>query len=177
MRCSNSKEFVLGVAVVKGITCWVSDARNVIRGEYVNGICQHDIDVIGGLVNAYELMFKKPVSFGAAERYNWFVEHRNDDRASELRAEPMYISGCEYDPLMPSVEAFDDIVGTAYDAYDFSDDRAVFALLHCAKRQFFCDGNKRTAQVVANHILAHDDAGCLIVVPTDMASTFLDDFA
>ena len=87
----------------------------------------------------------------------------------------MYISGCEYEPPMLSVEMFDDIINTSYDAYEFSDDRTVFALLHCAKRQFFCDGNKRMAQVIANHILVHDDVGCMIVVPTDMASTFLDD--
>ena len=116
-----------------------------------------------------------PVSFDAATRYNWCVEHRFDDRAGKLRAEPVYISGCDYVPPIPSVDAFDDIISTSYDAYEFSDDRTVFALLHCAKRQFFCDGNKRTAQVIANNILVHDDVSCMIVVPTDMASAFLDD--
>ena len=43
------------------------------------------------------------------------------------------------------------------------------------KCQFFCDGNKRAVQVIANHILAHDDAGCMVTVPTDMVSAFLDD--
>lgn len=156
----------------------MDDARNVIRGEYVDGICQHYIDVIGGLVNAYALMFEnfdKPVSFDAAARYNWCVEHMFDDRAGKLRTGSVYISGCEYELPMSTIDAFDDIINTAYGAYEFSDDRAIFALLHCAKCQFFCDGNKRTAQVIANHILVHDNAGGMIVIPMDMASTFLDD--
>lgn len=119
------EDLVFGTAVVEGITCGADDARNIIRGEYVDGISQHDIDVIGGLVDAYGLMFEccaNPVSFDAAARYNWCVEHRFDDRAGKLRADPVYISGCEYEPPMPSVEMFDDIINTAYDVCDFSDD-------------------------------------------------------
>ena len=115
----------------------VDAKKNIIRSEYVDGISQHDIDVIGGLVDAYGLMFEccaNPVSFDDVTRYNWCVEHRFGDRAGKLRIEPVYISGCDYVPPIPSVDAFDDIISTVYDAYEFSDDRAVFALLHCAKR-------------------------------------------
>ena len=174
----NIEELVLGAAVVEGIMCDIDYARNSIRRKHVNGICQHDIDVISGLMDAYKAMFDvadKPMSFDIAAKYNWCVEHKFDVMAGTLRTESVYISGCDYVPPMPSVDAFDDIISAVYDAYEFSDDRAVFALLHCAKRQFFCDGNKRAAQVVANHILAHDDAGCMVIVPTDTASAFLDD--
>ena len=175
---SNIKELILGAAVVEGIACDIDDARNIIRGKHIDGICQHDVDVINGLMDVYKAMFDvadKSMSFDIAAKYNWCVEHRLDDRAGKLRSEPVYISGCDYEPSIPSVDMFDDIIDTAYGAYEFSDDRAVFALLHCAKRQFFCDGNKRVAQVIANHILAHDDAGCMVTVPTDMVSAFLGD--
>ena len=32
------EELVIGAAVVDGITCGADDARNIIRGEYVDGI-------------------------------------------------------------------------------------------------------------------------------------------
>lgn len=134
--CGNIKELVLGAAVVEGITCDVNDAINIISGKYVNGIYQHDIDVISGLIDAYKTMFNvadKQMSFDIAAKYNWFIEHKFDNRAGKLRTEPVYISGCDYEPSMPSVEMFSDIISTAYDAYEFSDDMAVFALLHCAK--------------------------------------------
>ena len=73
VMCGNIKELVLGAAVVDGITCDVNDARNIISGKYVNGICQHDIDVISGLIDAYKTMLNvadKPMSFDIAAKYN-----------------------------------------------------------------------------------------------------------
>ena len=32
----NIEELVIGAAIVEGITCDVDDARNIIRGEYVD---------------------------------------------------------------------------------------------------------------------------------------------
>ena len=51
----------------------MNDARNIISGKYVNGICQHDIDVISGLIDAYKTMLNvadKPMSFDIAAKYN-----------------------------------------------------------------------------------------------------------
>ena len=43
-------------------------------------------------------------------------------------------------------------------------DKAIEALLYVKKKQLFLDGNKRTAVILANHILIKSAAG-LIVIP------------
>ncbi len=66
------------------------------------------------------------------------------------------------------------MIGTPISCASDESEAALMMVLGLSKAQFFYDGNKRSALMLANHYLANVGAGCAVVVEESMRDKYLD---
>lgn len=176
MVADNLRDVVYSAAMIEGVSCGKAVSDEIVSsGRRSADAPEHDFLVIDGLAGAYRLMLEccdALPDFKLACEYDRLCDGRLDARAGRLREEPITISGTDYVPPVPREGDYERILDAAC-ACRLNDDAAATMLLLTAKAQLFIDGNKRTAQVLANHILVYRDAGRILCVPPEDADLLL----
>lgn len=98
--------------------------------------------------------------------YNRIVGEGLVRDAGMLRAFGVRIGGVEWTPELPSVDSSRDVVASIMRQDDFLS-QALDLFGAITRGQWFADGNKRTALMVANHELIHAGVGILSIQPSD----------
>ena len=128
-----------------------------------------DAHKVLNLKHAWEFILSQgviqyPSNYAIVSQINAIVQEGLSYDAGRIRSVPVAIGGSSYIPPLP----FEDQVREDIRSIAKSDkeplDKAIEALLYVKKKQLFLDGNKRTAVILANHILIKSAAG-LIVIP------------
>jgi len=88
----------------------------------------------------------------------------------KLRTGTVGVGGTGYKPPPPTEEGLNSLLEDILRIED-PRKRALFACVELIKGQFFWDGNKRTAMLIANKILIENGCG-LLAVPLDQQDTF-----
>lgn len=97
--------------------------------------------------------------------YNRIVGEGLVRDAGMLRAFGVRIGGVEWTPELPSVDSSRDVVASIMRQDDFLS-QALDLFGAITRGQWFADGNKRTALMVANHELIHAGIGILSIQPS-----------
>ena len=80
--------------------------------------------------------------------------------AGEIRGNyEVRITGVSYIPPDIYEDEAKQLVDNAIREYPSVLDRSIYLALIISKRQFCCNGNKRTALMVCNHVLVNEDSG------------------
>lgn len=116
-----------------------------------------------------------PPSIELAQKYNFFLTEELMLGAGKIRDTGVYIRGSRYKPPMPSKESITAVVKNIEKEPD-PQRRGMKWFAQTAKSQWFGDGNKRTAAMLANHSLMRDDCGLFLLQETslDVMRVFFD---
>jgi len=163
-------------AVLEGIATTYADTETIIEGGKVSNMAVDDVRKVINLKHAWEFVCNPNVlmantDFGLMCEINRLVEEGFYYNAGKVRSTPVSIGGTMWRPQLPieSVvrEELNAIIQSQMDIVD----KAIEVLLYVMKRQIFIDGNKRTAVILANHMLIAKGKG-LVVIPNDKVEEY-----
>lgn len=175
MTRRNMPVIIFDQCVLEGVEADYWQVEEVIERGLADGVSVEDVQKINNLKHAWELILdegviQSPSDFNLLCLINRTIIEGLFYEAGKLRSIPVRIGGTSWQPNLPiESKVREDIaeINKIEDVYQ----RSIKALLYIMRSQLFIDGNKRTAVVLANHILISHGAG-LIVVPNEVVSTF-----
>lgn len=162
---------------IEGIGSTFAQTREIMEEGKTKGLTSEDATKLVGIKHGLELMFSeygKPLSWDLYARYNVSISNGLIEKAGIMRG-PGEVRVDDFIPKDEiSIVYFNDLVSTAVDtAFDAREAACnIFGLL--SRAQFFYDGNKRSAQMMANHYLAHQDASCALIIGEAERSNVID---
>lgn len=162
-------------ARLEGIAVTYPQTADVLEGRVVADLSLEQNLALNNLKQAwrYVLDEKHDIDFEAVLHLNLLIGQGGVVRyAGELREGLVRIGGTDFVPPVPDEavarEEFARILAVPDPAM-----RALLAFAWLCRSQLFRDGNKRTAQLVANDILVHSGEG-ILAVPVDLQGRFFE---
>jgi hypothetical protein len=147
-------------AIFDGITPEHTDVETVI--------------VVNNLKRSWLFLFDQidcPVNMALVSEYNKMIGAGLFERPGELRTNIVGISGTDYIPVLPNRG---DIVTSlkAINSLENPIDKGLTVLGKVSRGQWFHNGNKRTAQMVANHVMIQNNAA-ILAIPVQQREAYL----
>lgn len=175
-------EMVYSSVVIEAIPATFEQTRKIIETGTAAGVGRESIGKILNIKRAWEYLltnYRDEPSWDAYSDYNRIIGEGCVEDAGMLRAPGSVIVGTDgQDPYIPppvsGEDDFNRILSTAKDSFADIDDAAAALFLMLCRAQFFHDGNKRSAQLLVNHFLAHTDAGYILCLPQEKRDDLLD---
>lgn len=113
----------------------------------------------------------EPVSWALISHYNEILRAELDHDAGHMRNYPVAMSGTNWKPELPTYPQVRKQIDSALAAQS-APERAITLFAQICRGQWFGDGNKRTALLVANHELIHSGYAIMSIEP-EKKSEFL----
>ncbi len=171
----NMVDSIYKQAKLEGVATTYSNTETIINGGKVKDMIATDISKVLNLKHAWDFILGEgvityPTNFIVLSQINAIVEEGFSYTAGNIRSVPVTIGGSTYIPPLPyEIQVKEDLnfMLSKEPSYEI----AIELLLYVMKKQFFLDGNKRTAVLYANHYLISRGLG-LIVIPADLVDEF-----
>lgn len=154
-----------------------ADCTRILKGDYPADTPgrAHIRQVVENVRDAWDFLAEhedEPVDWMFLGEYNRLCGRNLVPDAGRMRTHPVRMTGTRWMPR-PLV-APDDVYRSINLALDEPTviRRACRLFMEACRGQWFNDGNKRTACMAANHLLAHGHAGCFAIPPDVVDTTF-----
>ena len=162
-------------ARLEGIAVTFPQTADVLEGRVVADLSLEQNLALNNLKQAWRYVLDEPheIDFDALAHLNLLIGQGGVVRyAGELRDGLVRIGGTEFVPAVPEKERARSEFARIL-ALDDPLMRALLAFAWTCRSQLFRDGNKRTAQLIANDILVHSGQG-ILAVPIDLQGEFFE---
>ena len=162
-------------AKIEGLCVTLPQTYEILDKAHVTDADLSDIYFVVNMKRAWEFMLDNldyPINIMLLRQYNKICGNILIDGAGVLRTTGVTITGTSYVPPIPMLETVKSDLDKILGIQDIID-RAIEMFLYLSKAQLFIDGNKRLAQLVANHILVCNDVG-ILKVPDTQTTVFVD---
>lgn len=160
-------------ARLEGIAVTYPQTADVLEGRVVPDLSLEHNLALNNLKQAWRYVLDEPhpIDFNALARLNLLIGQGGVVRyAGELREGLVRIGGTDFVPRVPDeAQARSEFARIL--AVENPVMRALLAFAWTCRSQLFRDGNKRTAQLIANDILVHAGEG-ILAVPIDLQGEF-----
>jgi hypothetical protein len=156
-------------ANIEGIAVTFPETKEVFEGRVVPGLTVDETVAINNLKRAWGFVLDNldaPVDLAFVRQVNGIVGAGIVSYPGDLRMYDVSIGGTAWKPSIPDRDAVVAFLAEAC-TVDDPQDRALFLFSGLCRAQLFSDGNKRTAQLVANKELVANGAGILAIAPGD----------
>jgi Fic family protein len=165
----------------ENLTTTLLQTEEILRNELVSGVRPSDIEVTLNLKRAFDYIVSLEYEetwefyFYDIESINRIIQGSDGYKPGEIRTENVVVptSSEVYTPRIPDVAViksfFDDLKRNSELT---TTEKAIKLMLRISMDQWFTDGNKRTALVMANAIMYWGNAG-IIVIPEDKMHWYL----
>ena len=160
-------------ARVEGINVTFPETQQIYDGFMVNSLSYEDTTKIINLKHAWFFVFDSleyPFDLRYMRHINAIIETNLIRNAGVVRNISVRISGTDWIPEIPSPEKIDTEINRIRQIENPTD-RSLELMLSVMRGQYFEDGNKRTAQLVANHEMISNGCG-IISVPVELKTEF-----
>ena len=160
-------------ARVEGINVTFPETQQIYDGFLVNSLSYEDTTKIINLKHAWFFVFDSleyPFDLRYLRHINAIIETNLIRNAGVVRNISVRISGTDWIPEIPSPEKIDREINRIRQIENPTD-RSLELMLSVMRGQYFEDGNKRTAQLVANHEMISNGCG-IISVPVNLKTEF-----
>ena len=160
-------------AHLEGINVTFPDTQEIFDGRLVANLNVNDVVTINNLKHAWQFILDTldvDVNKQYISQLNHIIGSNLIQQAGEIRTTGVRITGTEWKPLIPSDESIAEMFNKINDINNPTD-KALAAFSLIAKNQVFIDGNKRTAQLVANKLLIDSCSG-IFSVPVEQKNDF-----
>lgn len=154
---------------VDGVT--FPDTQEIFDGRAPEGMSVDDIVTVNNIKRAWRFLLGNidyPVDWQYIREYNRIIGEGLVRDAGRLREYGVRIGGTGWVPEIPAVESSQERVRGILEESE-GEDTAMLLFGAVTRGQWFSDGNKRTALMVANHQLIHDGIGVFSIPPEDKA--------
>lgn len=162
-------------ARLEGIAVTYPQTADVLEGRVVADLSLEQNLALNNLKQAWRYVLDEPhpIDFEALMHLNFLIGQGGVVRyAGELREGLVRIGGTDFVPPVPDEARargeFARILSVEEPVM-----RALLAFAWICRSQLFRDGNKRTAQLVANDVLVHSGEG-ILAVPVDLQGEFFE---
>ena len=163
----NLVDSIYSEARLEGIKVTFPEAYQIVNGRTVTGLSVDDTIKINNLKHAWEFIlntFDYPIDLRYIRQINSEVGKGVIFREGLLRETDVRIGGTSWKPDIPDEEIIKRFIKNVTNNKEFSaTDRAIRTMLYIMRTQMFYDGNKRTAQLLANRIMIENGAGVLSI--------------
>lgn len=163
-------------ANVEGIAVTFPETREIFEGRAIRGLKVDETIAINNLKHGWQFVFETldvPVDIAYVRQVNNLVGSGGIVQdAGQLRMSDVTIGGTKWVPDLPDYNGAKAKIESIY-AKEPGQGRALEMFAYLCRAQLFHDGNKRTAQLVANRMLVADGAGVL-AIPVDGKMRFDD---
>lgn len=152
-------------ANIEGIAVTFPQTKEIFEGRVVAGMKVSDTIAINNLKHAWQFVFDTvdvPVDLAYVRQINMLVGQGIVFQSGDLRNASVGIGGTDWRPELPDYDKAKAMVETIA-AEPAGQERALHMFTALCRAQLFHDGNKRTAQLVANKMLIADGAGILAI--------------
>ena len=178
IRLAEEKLFdsIFKEARLEGVPVAYWQVEAICREMPVAGLPADDIAKIKNLHKAWRFVFETvgyPVDLRYVRQMNWEVGKGVVHQAGELRTADVAMGGTGWKPELPDMDKAQAQIAAIRDFGGLAEDRAIDMMLYIMRAQLFADGNKRTAQLIANQMLISDARGTLLAVPVERINDFL----
>lgn len=166
----NIVDLIYKEAKIEGINVTYPQTAQLYENHSVNGLTIEDVIKVNNLKHAWQFIFDtldEPVTLQYVSHVNYLVEVGLRHDCGELRTYPVSIGGTTWKPEMPDKELASEMI-----AQLSKDNNALMLCAYLMRAQLFSDGNKRTAQIVANKMLISSQQGILAIPPDRIADFF-----
>lgn len=145
--------------------------KTILEGVNVPNVRLDDIQAILNMRDAWRYVLdtiREPVTMEYWCKLNEYIARNEALEWGKLRTGRVAISGTDYIPPIPALEAVRDELGQILGTDTTATERALTAFVWGARGQFFWDGNKRTSLILANKILLEAGSGMLTITDRHM---------
>lgn len=164
-------------AKLEGIGVTFSDTYEIFNGRVVPGLSLDDTIKINNLKRAWQFVFDTlnyPIDLRYIRQINSEIGKGVVFKEGMLRDSEVRIGGTSWKPDLPNEDNINIFINDVTNNLDLSaTERAIETLLYLMRCQIFYDGNKRTAQLIANKIMIESGAG-IISIPVEQQHSFLE---
>lgn len=162
-------------ARLEGIAVTYPQTADVLEGRVVPDLSLEQNLALNNLKQAWHYVLEEPheIDFDALMHLNLLIGQGGVVRyAGDLRDGLVRIGGTDFVPLVPDEEQARGEFARILSMED-PVQRALLAFAWTCRSQLFRDGNKRTAQLIANDILVHSGEG-ILAIPVDFLGEFFE---
>ena len=160
-------------ARVEGINVTFPETQQLYDGFSLPGFTYEDATKIINLKRTWFFILdtlEYPFDFRYLRHINGLIENNLLSRAGVIRDINVCISGTEWRPDIPSPDIIEKQLKQSL-SINNPTERALDLMLLIMRGQYFEDGNKRTAQLAANHELIKNGCG-IVSIPVDKRIEF-----
>lgn len=161
-------------ANLEGIAVTFPETNEIYEGRNVAHLSVDDVVKINNLKNSWKFLFDTidyPCDFRYIKQMNQLIQIGLHPLSGQLRTADVSIGGTSWKPEIPIEEKVIDKITEIMSIQNVTE-RAIDMMLYLMRAQLFYDGNKRTAQLVANQILIQNGKG-ILAIPVDKQMDFL----
>jgi Fic family protein len=158
-------------ANLEGIAITFPETSEIYEGRTIAGLTLQETKAINNLKHAWEFILNDldiDIDIGFIRHINGIIGNEDVfNYAGEIRNFGVLITGTEWKPEIPTIEK---IINTLSEIMAITNpiERALSLFGTICRGQWFADGNKRTAQLVANYSLIKDSCGILSIPVKDL---------
>ena len=159
---------------LEGIGVTFPDTNEIFEGRTVAGMSIDDTIKIVNLKHAWQFIFDTvnyPVDLRYIKQLNFEIGDRTVLNAGVMRTIDVSIGGTRWKPDIPDELSVKECIANILNSEDPSTKKAIDLMLYVMRSQLFMDGNKRTAQILANKIMIENGCG-IISIPVDLHKDF-----
>lgn len=160
-------------ANIEGIGVTFPDTREIFEGRTVPNVSVKDTVVINNLKHAWQFILDTldvPIDVPYVRQVNSLIGAGIVLNAGQLRQSDVSIGGTKWRPVTPDYESAKTLIAANMER-PAGQERALTMFADLCRAQLFYDGNKRTAQIIANKMLIADGAG-VFAIPVDNKRDF-----
>lgn len=161
---------------LEGIGVTYPDTMEIYEGRTVAGLTIEETMKVNNLKHAWHFVFDNidyPLNLRFIRQINAEVGRGLILNSGNIRTLDVKIGGTAWRPEIPNEEKANEYFCQVVNDKNMSEtDKAIDVMLYIMRTQLFMDGNKRTAQVVANKIMISGGAG-IICIPVEKQKEFL----
>ncbi|MGL4483752.1 MAG: hypothetical protein ACRCUS_02275 [Anaerovoracaceae bacterium] len=158
-------ELVYNAAYIEGCNVTFLETQAIIDGAKVSGIAAYDIETVINLKNAWQFLLSN-LEVDLNRKFicdvNDYVSRGQSIMWGVLRNGKVSISGTKYIPEIPEKAKVDEALAIINKIQDHKM-RGLELFCTMVRGQYFWDGNKRAATIVANKELINNGVGVLTI--------------
>lgn len=150
---------------LEGIAMTFPDTQLVCDGMSVSGYTIDEVNAVNDLKYAWQYLFQTAedeLDLKYIQKIHAHLGKYTIINAGSLRIDEVNIGGTEWVPDLPDSEKITEDMEKLCQDY-LGIEYALEMMLYLAKGQFFYDGNKRLATIIANKILISEGCGILSI--------------
>lgn len=172
----NIVDSIYSEARLEGIGVTYPDTQELYEGRAVAGLSIEDTIKVNNLKHAWRFVLDNidyPLDLSFIRQVNTEIGKGIVMDEGKLRLLDVKIGGTSWRPEMPDEEKVKAYISQTMGNDNLSDtQKAIDTMLYIMRSQLFMDGNKRTAQLVANKIMINSGAG-IICIPVNKQRDFV----